>query len=77
MLCPMAQAAPKTTDFGDYHKTKLSPEGQARIIQLLFVQQLSVEVIAKRFGIGATTVRRIRASHCEMMDARKERDADR
>lgn len=65
----MAQLAP--TASLDCHRTKLSLEGQARVIHLLFVEELSVGVVARRFGVGASTIRRIRTAHYNKIDARK------
>lgn len=65
----MAQGAPHISL--DIHRTRLSPETQARIIHLLFVDELSVPVVAKRLGLGKTTIRRIRTAHCEKIDTRK------
>lgn len=63
--------APRSADFGDFHRTKLSPDKEARAIHLLFVDQLSVDIVATRMGLGVSTIRRIRVAHCEKIDARK------
>jgi transposase-like protein len=72
----MAQDAPITTSL-DCHRSRLSPEGQARVIHLLFTEGLSVEIVAERFGVGSTTIRRIRSAYCEKIDARQNKGARR
>jgi transposase-like protein len=59
------QAAP----FG-WHR-RLSPEGHAKIIHLLLIEGLSVDIVARRFGVGSTTIRRIRAAHCEKIEKQR------
>jgi len=71
MIWPMAQAAPHAQEFGDFHKTKLSPESQARIIHLLYVDELSVSIVAERMGVNRSTIRRIQIAHSLKTDARK------
>ena len=71
----MAQAAPTISP--DFHRTRLSPESQARIIHLLFVDELSVDIVARRFGLSRSTIRRIQSAHCDKIDARKKDDAGR
>jgi transposase-like protein len=61
----------------DCHRTRLSPESQARVVHLLFVDGLSVQIVARRFGVGLTTIRRIQMAHCEKIDSRKLRADDR
>ena len=70
----MAQAAP--TPAIPESRNRLSPVEQARVIHLLFVEELSVDVVAIRFGVGATTIRRIRSAHFEKIDSRKAKNGD-
>ncbi len=49
----------------DYHRTRLSEQNREKIIQLLRDEGLSVETVAKRFGVGGSTVRRVRAEYRE------------
>jgi transposase-like protein len=70
----MAQAAPTLpTGSGTAidRRTKLSPGEQARVIHLLFIDELSVEIVARRFDVGSTTIRRIRTAYYETIDSRK------
>jgi len=68
----MAQTAPLATF--EYYRTRLSPERQAKIIHLLFVEELSIEVVANRFNVSGMTVRRVRMAHINKIDKR-QRDA--
>ena len=52
-------------------RMKLSPESQAKVIHLLFTDGLSVELVARRFNVGQSTIRRIRAAYVENSDQRK------
>ncbi len=70
MMLFMAQAAPNLSF--DIHRTLVSPESQAKIIHLLFVQELSVDTVARRFGVGRTTIRRIQTAYCEKMERRTD-----
>jgi transposase-like protein len=73
MIASMAQIAPRAISL-DVHRMKLSPESQARVIHLLFVNELSVDIVAQRMGVGKSTIRRIQMAHCEKVDARKHLD---
>jgi transposase-like protein len=55
-------------------RKRLSPEGHARVIHLLFVEHLSVDIVARRFGLGASTIRRIRTEYYRSIDCRKAAD---
>jgi predicted DNA-binding protein (UPF0251 family) len=72
MIHHMAQEAPKVSL--DIHRTRLSPESQARVIHLIFVNELNVDIVAQRMGVGKTTIRRILKAHYEKIDARKLTD---
>jgi len=67
MILLMAPAAPNLSF--DIHRTLVSPESQAKIIHLLFVQELSVDTVARRFGVGRTTIRRIQTAYHEKIAA--------
>jgi DNA-directed RNA polymerase specialized sigma subunit len=49
------------TIIADRLTTRLSPQGQERIIRLLFTEGLSADAIAQRFCVTPRHVRRIRA----------------
>src|SRR5258708_40195416 len=79
--CVMAQTAPNhrknsrgASDNG--RPALLSPENQVRVIHLLFTDELSVEIVAHRFGVSKPTIARIRSAYYEKMDARKLTNGD-
>jgi hypothetical protein len=60
-LSEEGEAAPQGDQHG--HKAAVSPERIQVILHLRFVEHLSVDVIATRFGVGGSTIHRIVESY--------------
>ena len=63
----MAQTAPGQSQL-DRRRSRIDAEGQAKVIYLLFHDKLSIEVVAQRFGVGASTIRRVREAYYEKIE---------
>ena len=73
-LSGMAQPAPIFSRYNS--RVRLSPEGQARAIHLLFTEELSVGIVAQRMGVSEPTIYRIRTAHHLKIDKRKFDNGD-
>jgi len=60
---PAPLAAPRSNDFGDYHKSKLTPEKRQRILHLRESQNLTPGELAARFGVSKTCICLLLAQH--------------
>lgn len=48
-----------TSESNDFHRTKVGDEQKIKILRLFHVEGMTVEQIAKRNSLGATTIRRV------------------
>lgn len=44
----------------DTHRRKLTDHNEKRVVHLLFVEGLSIETVARRFGVALSTIRRVK-----------------
>ena len=75
MIQGMAHTAPVVPSL-DCHRTRITPEAQARVIHLLFIQELSVDIVARRMGVARTTIRRIQSAYYLKTEQGKNGDDD-